>query len=100
LYLDYTAPESLSQAVRELKIKVPGPKKLYNLDFLGLAQAVTERELENRLVPQVSVPQVSKPAVSPISKSAERRLTKRVGRAHGSQVWKPARQQTGKSALR
>ena len=48
----------------------------------------------------LGVPQVSKPAVAPISKSAERRLTKRVGPAHGSQVWKPARQQTGKSAVR
>src|SRR5213080_1686385 len=40
------------------------------------------------------VAQVSKPAVSPISKSATRVMSR------GSRVWKPATQQTGKSALR
>src|SRR5437660_1460001 len=40
------------------------------------------------------VAQVSKPAVSPISKSAARVMS------CGSRVWKPAIQQTGKSALR
>jgi hypothetical protein len=45
------------------------------------------------------VAQVSKPAVSPISKSAERRNVARVGWADGTQVWKPATQQTWKSAL-
>ena len=49
----------------------------------------------NRLVAQVS-----KPAVSPISKSAGRRNVGRVGLANGMRVWKPAIQQTGKSALR
>src|SRR6266480_7650338 len=39
------------------------------------------------------VAQVSKPAVSPISKSAARVMSR------GWQVWKPATQQTGKSAL-
>jgi len=41
----------------------------------------------------ISVAQVSKPAVSPISKSAARDV------AGGSRVWKPATQQTWKSAL-
>ncbi|PYJ96812.1 MAG: hypothetical protein DME21_10440 [Verrucomicrobia bacterium] len=39
------------------------------------------------------VAQVSKPAVSPISKSAARVMSR------GSRVWKPATQQTGKSAI-
>jgi hypothetical protein len=41
-----------------------------------------------------SVAQVSKPAVSPISKSAGR------ARSNDLRVWKPAIQQTWKSALR
>jgi hypothetical protein len=47
-----------------------------------------------------SVAQVSKPAVSPISKSAGRRNVERVEILTGRQVWKPAIQQTWKSALR
>src|ERR1700689_4753092 len=49
-----------------------------------------------RLAP---VAQVSKPAVSPISKSAGRDNFKRDGLADGARVWKPAIQQTWKSAL-
>jgi hypothetical protein len=47
----------------------------------------------------IAVAQVSKPAVSPISKSAGRRYFERVGLADGTRVWKPAIQQTWKSAL-
>jgi hypothetical protein len=48
---------------------------------------------------RLAVAQVSKPAVSPLSKSADRGLSDGVRLVDGSQVWKPAAQQTGKSAL-
>jgi hypothetical protein len=44
------------------------------------------------------VAQVSKPAVSPISKSADRVGFGRANLSSGTRVWKPAIQQTWKSA--
>src|ERR1035441_5915329 len=46
------------------------------------------------------VARTSKSAVSPISQSAERGRVERVGLADGARVWKPAIQQTRRSALR
>jgi len=52
------------------------------------------RDTADSEVCATGVAQVSKPAVSPISKSAGREMT------NGPRVWKPAIQQTWKSALR
>jgi hypothetical protein len=62
--------------------------------------AKTQRREESfaRLV-LCGVAQVSKPAVSPISKSAWRVDSEHVELAGGLRVWKPAIQQTWKSAL-
>jgi Aspartyl protease len=46
------------------------------------------------------VAQVSQPAVPPISESARGGQDRRVGTSCGAQVWKPAIQQTGTSAVR
>jgi hypothetical protein len=56
--------------------------------------------IEASLLAAHPVAQVSKPAVSPISESAACESGLRVRTLHGSQVWKPAKQQTWKSAVR
>jgi len=56
--------------------------------------------IEPALIAANPVPQVSKPAVSPISKSAACETGWHVRTWQGTQVWKPAIQQTWKSAVR
>jgi hypothetical protein len=79
--------------MEEIFLRFPKRFKLFQ-DFAALSRNfVTFREDFSRQRPPAFVAQVSKPAVSPTSKSAE------CPKSCNLRVWKPATQQTWKSAL-